>query len=184
MPFAKIMQNKAHLFTSTRLQSMPSLFGRAYAFRCGIYSYKIHSRSGKKASEDHDAAGQAGAAPAHPMDRPGDLCPADHLPSATHRDIRRHRHSHHQPRTGSASPSIPPATRSSRPPASSPATTIDFIGKIGHAVRDHLLPERRRKTCPRVVKRAISKHRAKGDIDNSYKITIDVTINGQLTTGP
>jgi hypothetical protein len=64
-------------------------------------------------------------------------------------------------------------------------TTIDFIGKIGHAVRDHLLPERRRRTCPRVVKRAISKHRAKGDIDrNSYKITIDVTINGQLTTGP
>ena len=64
-------------------------------------------------------------------------------------------------------------------------TTIDFIGKIGHAVLDHLLPARRRRTSPRVVKRAISKHRAKGDIDrNSYKIAVDVTINGHLTTGP
>ena len=64
-------------------------------------------------------------------------------------------------------------------------TTIDFIGKIGHAVLDHLLPPRRRRTSPRVVKRAISKHRAKGPIDrNSYNITVDITINGQLTTGP
>jgi hypothetical protein len=64
-------------------------------------------------------------------------------------------------------------------------TTIDFIGKIGRAVLHHLLPARRRRTSPRVVKRAISKHRAKGDVDrNSYKIAVDVTINGQLTTGP
>lgn len=64
-------------------------------------------------------------------------------------------------------------------------TTIDLSGKIGHAVLDHLLPARRRRTSPRVVKRAISKHRAKGDVDhNSYNITIDVTINSQLTTGP
>ena len=64
-------------------------------------------------------------------------------------------------------------------------TTIDFIGKIGHAVLDHLLPARRRRSSPRVVKRAISKHRAKGDVDrNTYKIAVDITINGQLTTGP
>jgi len=64
-------------------------------------------------------------------------------------------------------------------------TTIDFIGKIGHAVLDHLLPARRRRSSPRVVKRAISKHRAKGDVDrNTYKIAVDLTINGQLTTGP
>ncbi len=64
-------------------------------------------------------------------------------------------------------------------------TTIDFIGKIGHAVLHHLLPGRRHRTSPRVVKRAISKHRAKGDIDrNSYNIAVDVTINGHLTTDP
>ena len=64
-------------------------------------------------------------------------------------------------------------------------TTIGLIGKIGHAVLDHLLPHRRRRTSPRVVKRAISKHRAKGPIDrNSYNITVDITINGQLTAGP
>ena len=64
-------------------------------------------------------------------------------------------------------------------------TTIDFIGKIGQAVLNHLLPARRHRTSPRVVKRAISKHRAKGYVDrNSYKIAVDLTINGQLTTGP
>jgi hypothetical protein len=64
-------------------------------------------------------------------------------------------------------------------------TTIDLIGKIGHAVLDHPLPTRRTRTSPRVVKRAISKHRAKGPIDrNSYTIATDITINGQLTAGP
>lgn len=64
-------------------------------------------------------------------------------------------------------------------------TTIDVIGKIGQAVIDHLLPIRRRRTSPRIVKRAISKHRAKGPADrNSYNITVDITINDQLTTGP
>ena len=57
-------------------------------------------------------------------------------------------------------------------------TTIDLVGKIGRAVLDHLLPARRQRSSPRIVKRAISKHRAKGDIDrNTYKIEIDVTIN-------
>lgn len=69
-------------------------------------------------------------------------------------------------------------------------TTIDLVGKIGQAVLHHLLPARRNRTSPRVVKRAISKHRAKGHVDrNSYKITIAVTINTptsppHLTTPP
>ena len=43
-------------------------------------------------------------------------------------------------------------------------TTIDLVGTIGRAVLDHLLPTRRQRTSPRIVKRAISKHRAKGTI--------------------
>ncbi|MHA7650494.1 hypothetical protein ACX9NE_13585 [Mycobacterium sp. ML4] len=47
------------------------------------------------------------------------------------------------------------------------------------------MPTRRRRSSPRIVKRAISKHLAKGPVDRtSYNITVDVTINGQLTTGP
>jgi hypothetical protein len=56
-------------------------------------------------------------------------------------------------------------------------TTIDLIGKIGHAVLADLLPDRRHRTSPRVVKRAISKHRAKGPIDRTtYKTTTTVHI--------
>ena len=57
-------------------------------------------------------------------------------------------------------------------------TTIDFIGKIGHAVLDHLLPARRCRTSPRVVKRAISNYQARGPrIDRtSYKATISIDI--------
>jgi hypothetical protein len=59
-------------------------------------------------------------------------------------------------------------------------TTIDLVGRIGHAVLAHLLPARRSRSCPRVVKRAISKHRAKGTIDRTnHHATIDITI---LTT--
>lgn len=36
-------------------------------------------------------------------------------------------------------------------------TTIDLVGVIGRAVTDHLMPARRLRTNPRVVKRAISK---------------------------
>jgi hypothetical protein len=57
------------------------------------------------------------------------------------------------------------------------ATTIDLIGTIGRAVLDNRLPARRNRTSPRVVKRAISKHRAKGQIDrNTYKTQISVHI--------
>lgn len=66
-------------------------------------------------------------------------------------------------------------------------TTIDLVGKIGRAVLADLLPPRRTRINPRVVKRAISKHRAKGDIDRTnYQATININILGAsaLTTGP
>ena len=45
-------------------------------------------------------------------------------------------------------------------------TTIDLVGKIGAAVLASPLPPRRARVSPRVVKRAISKHRAKGPVDH------------------
>lgn len=67
------------------------------------------------------------------------------------------------------------------------ATTIDLIGKIGRAVLSNLLPPRRPRVSPRVVKRAISKHRAKGNIDRTnYQATITINILAPpgLTTNP
>jgi hypothetical protein len=56
-------------------------------------------------------------------------------------------------------------------------TSIDLVGAIGRAVLSHLLPPRRSRTSPRVVERAISKHRAKGTIDRrSYTTSINVGI--------
>lgn len=56
-------------------------------------------------------------------------------------------------------------------------SVIDLIGTIGQAVLADLLPARRHRTSPRVVKRAISKHRAKGQIDRAtYKTHINVQI--------
>jgi len=56
-------------------------------------------------------------------------------------------------------------------------TTINLIGTIGRAVLSSPLPLRRQRSSPRIVKRAISKHRAKGDIDrNIYKTQISVHI--------
>jgi len=57
------------------------------------------------------------------------------------------------------------------------STTIDLIGAIGRAVLADPLPPRRHRTSPRVVKRAISKHRAKGPVDHtSHNISIHVEI--------
>lgn len=54
---------------------------------------------------------------------------------------------------------------------------IDFVGAIGRAVLADPLPQRRSRLSPRVVKRAISKHRAKGLIDRTnYQITVVVNI--------
>lgn len=51
------------------------------------------------------------------------------------------------------------------------ATTVDLIGRIGAALLNQPLPARRSRSSPRVVKRAISKHRAKGAIDRTNRTT-------------
>ena len=63
-------------------------------------------------------------------------------------------------------------------------TVIDLIGAIGRAVLNDLLPNRRIRISPRVVKRAISKHRAKGPIDRTNHPAATTTITAQLTTSP
>jgi transposase IS4-like protein/DDE family transposase len=69
------------------------------------------------------------------------------------------------------------------------AATIDLVGKIGRQVLDNLLPDRRLRVAPRVVKRAISKYNARGPNINrtSYKATLSIDIlipPAPLTTGP
>jgi hypothetical protein len=66
---------------------------------------------------------------------------------------------------------------------------IDLVGKIGRQVLDNLLPDRRLRVSPRIVKRAISKYNARGPRINrtSYKATLSIDILDQctpLTTGP
>lgn len=56
-------------------------------------------------------------------------------------------------------------------------TTITLVGTIGTHVLANLLPDRRPRTRPRIVKRAISKYNAKGTIDRTtYKATISIDI--------
>lgn len=59
-------------------------------------------------------------------------------------------------------------------------TVIDLVGAIGRHVLDDLLPDRRCRTSPRVVKRAISKHAAhaaSGRLHGpSYKATISIDV--------
>lgn len=56
-------------------------------------------------------------------------------------------------------------------------TAIDLLGTIGRHVLADLMPDRRVRTRPRVVKRAISKYNAKGTVDRtSYKATISIDI--------
>jgi hypothetical protein len=57
-------------------------------------------------------------------------------------------------------------------------TIIDLIGVIGRRVLDNLLPDRRLRVSPRIVKRAISKHQARGPNINrrSYKATLEISI--------
>ncbi len=49
---------------------------------------------------------------------------------------------------------------------------------IGRRVLDNLLPDRRPRVSPRIVKRAIAKYQARGpDINRrSYKATLDINI--------
>jgi len=57
-------------------------------------------------------------------------------------------------------------------------TIIDLIGAIGRRVLDNLLPDRRLRVSPRIVKRAISKYQARGPNINrrSYKATLSIDI--------
>jgi hypothetical protein len=57
-------------------------------------------------------------------------------------------------------------------------TVIDLVGTIGRHVLANLLPTRRLRVCPRIVKRAISKYQARGpNIDRtSYKATVSIDI--------
>jgi len=66
-------------------------------------------------------------------------------------------------------------------------TVIDLVGAIGRAVLNDLMPARRTRVSPRVVKRAISKHRAKGEIDRTNyhaEISIRLLIPAHLPTDP
>ncbi|WP_446223914.1 IS4 family transposase [Nocardia sp. IBHARD005] len=56
-------------------------------------------------------------------------------------------------------------------------TSIDLVGKIGAAVLAELLPPRRSRQCPRVVKRALSKHRAKGALDRTNYSSVSISIS-------
>ena len=57
-------------------------------------------------------------------------------------------------------------------------TIIDLIGTIGRHVLADLLPDRRLRVCPRIVKRAISKYQARGPVIDrtSYKATLNIDI--------
>jgi hypothetical protein len=57
-------------------------------------------------------------------------------------------------------------------------TVIDLAGALGRRVLDNLLPDRRLRVSPRIVKRAISKYQARGPSLNrrSYKATLEINI--------
>jgi len=57
-------------------------------------------------------------------------------------------------------------------------TIIDLIGSIGRRVLDNLLPARRLRVSPRIVKRALSRYPAKGPniTRRSYKATLSISI--------
>lgn len=56
-------------------------------------------------------------------------------------------------------------------------SVIDLIGTIGRLVLANLIPNRRIRTSPRVVKRAFSKHNARGTINRTtHKATISIDI--------
>ncbi|MFC4116440.1 IS4 family transposase, partial [Nonomuraea zeae] len=64
-------------------------------------------------------------------------------------------------------------------------SVVDLIGTIGRAVLADPLPPRRVRVSPRIVKRAISKHRAKGQADRTNHraaIAIAVLSGPELTT--
>ncbi|WP_454299996.1 transposase [Salana multivorans] len=60
-------------------------------------------------------------------------------------------------------------------------TTIDLVGRIGAALLDDLMPARRTRTRQRVIKRAISKYRAKGR-DSIDRRTYPATLRTRILT--
>lgn len=59
-------------------------------------------------------------------------------------------------------------------------TTIDLVGRIGAALLDNIMPPRRTRTRQRVIKRAISKYRAKGS--NTDRRTYPATLSTRILT--
>jgi hypothetical protein len=59
---------------------------------------------------------------------------------------------------------------------------VDLVGKLGRAVLDNLLADRRLRVSPRIVKRAISKYYARGPhiTRTSYKATVSIDILTRL----
>ena len=57
-------------------------------------------------------------------------------------------------------------------------TIVDLIGAIGRRVLGNLLPDRRLRVSPRIVKRALSRYPARGPNINrrSYKATLSINI--------
>ena len=56
-------------------------------------------------------------------------------------------------------------------------TRVDLAGRIGRLVLASPMPPRRLRISPRVVKRAISKYNARGNVDRkTYQATIDIVI--------
>jgi hypothetical protein len=57
-------------------------------------------------------------------------------------------------------------------------TVVDLTGTIGRHVLAALMPTRRLRVCPRIVKRAISKYQARGPVIDrtSYKATVGIDI--------
>jgi hypothetical protein len=55
---------------------------------------------------------------------------------------------------------------------------IDLVGTIGRHILANLMPDRRLRVCPRIVKRAISKYQARGPVIDrtSYKATVSIAI--------
>ena len=119
--------------------------------------------------------------------RPGTPRPAGHLPGAPHRDRRR---------AGTA-PGADPDPDPDRASFSvaldaareqvilaagvTAATTAGLAGRIGERVLASLMPPRRLRTSPRVVKRAISRYNAKGKPDRT---TRKATINVEICVAP
>jgi hypothetical protein len=56
------------------------------------------------------------------------------------------------------------------------STVVDLVGVIGRAVLAEPNPPRRPRQCPRTVKRAISRHPAKGHVDRTNYPSIDIAV--------